>query len=231
MDANTVYNTIIYVANQFQRGNISPQRLNLIVQQGQTSFLDYCLGQMQQYQYGSPNARVQYGVNETARQRLTPFINPVSTLIIDATGLAPYPPSFEQVDAMYMNVPARTRIRFVPQHKAPNYISDPIDPIDTNPVYLLESGGFRFYPNTNFDGVALGTALLSFVQTPAAFNWVGTPFDANGRPQYNAGASAGLAWYDVDCLEIMSRALRMVGVNLGAGEVNQYAENIIKGGQ
>jgi hypothetical protein len=141
--ADTVYNLITYIANQFQRGNISPQRVNLIVQQGQTSFLDYCLGAMQQYQYGAPESRVQYAVNETARLRLTPFINPVSTLTIDSTGLAPSPTGFEQVDAMYMNVPARTRIRFVPQHKAPNYLSDPIDPIDTNPVYLLDTASIQ----------------------------------------------------------------------------------------
>ena len=230
MDANTVYNLLKFIPNQLQRGNLSPANINLIAQQAQTSFLDYCLGQMQQYQYGSPNARVEYAVNETARQRLTPFIPPVSTLTIDVTGLAPYPPNFEQVDAMYMNNPQRTRIRFVPQHKAPNYISDPIDPIDTNPIYLLESGGFRFYPNTTFDGNTLGTALLSYVQTPPVFNWASVP-DANGRPVYNAGGSQGLAWFDVDCLEIISRALKMIAVNLSAPEIGQYAQNIIDKGQ
>lgn len=230
MDANTVYNLLKFIPNQLQRGNLSPANINLIAQQAQTSFLDYLLGQLQQYQYGAPQSRVQYAVNETARLRLTPFISPVSTLTIDATGLSPYPPSFEQVDAMYMNVPARTRIRFVPQHKLPNYLSDPIDPIDTNPIYVLEDGGFRFFPSTDFDGTNLGTALISYVQTPPAFNWASTP-DSNGRPIYNAGSSTGYAWYDVDCLEIISRALRMIGINLSAPEVSQYADNIIKTGQ
>jgi hypothetical protein len=230
LTADFSYQLLLYCANQFQRGNVAPNKANLILQQAQTSFLDYCLGQMQQYQYGAPQSRVEYAVNETARLRLAPFIGPVSTLTIDATGLAPYPVSFEQVDAMYMNVPAKTRIRFVPQHKAPNYISDPIDPVDTNPIYLLESDGFRFYPNTNFDGNTLGTALISYVQTPPVFNWAYTP-DANGRPIYNAGGSTGYAWYDVDCFEIISRALRMVGVNLAAQEISGYAQNIIDKGQ
>jgi hypothetical protein len=38
-------------------------------------------------------------------------------------------------------------------------------------------------------------------------------------------------FYDVDCMEIISRALKMVGVNLGSPEIGQYAENLIKGGQ
>ena len=230
MDANTVYNLLKFIPNQLQRGNLSPARINLIAQQAQTSFLDYCLGQMQQYQYGAPQSRVEYAVNETARLRLTPFIDAVTTLTIDVTGLAPYPPNFEQVDAMYMNNAQRTRIRFVPQHKAPNYISDPIDPVDSNPIYLLESDGFRFYPNTNFDGVTLGTALLSYVHTPTPFNWAYT-LDGNGRPQYDAGNSHGYDFYDVDCLEIIARGLRMIGINLAAGEVGQYAQQIIDKGQ
>jgi hypothetical protein len=230
LTADFAYQILLYCANQLQRGNIAPDKANLILQQAQTSFLSYCLGQLQQYQYGAPQSRVEYAVNETARLRLTPFIAAVSTLTIDATGLAPYPGNFEQVDAMYMNVPVRTRIRFVPQHKLPNYLSDPIDPIDTNPIYVLEDEGFRFFPSTDFDGTNLGTALISFVSTPPAFNWASTP-DANGRPQYDAGSSTGYAWYDVDCFEIISRALRMVGVNLSSAEVSNYAQNIIDKGQ
>ena len=230
MDANTVYLLITDICNQFQRGNIPPARLNRIVQQGQTSFLDYSLGELQQYQYGNPNSRVQFGVNETARQRLTPFIPQPVVLNIDATGLAPYPTNFEQVDAMYIDLPTKPRIRFVPQHKASNYISDPIDQVDSNPIYLLENEGFRFYPNSDFDGNSLGTALLSYVKTPPIFNWVSTP-DRQGRPIYDSGSSTGLAWFDVDCLEIIARSLKMIGVNLGSPEISQYAQNIIDKGQ
>lgn len=230
MDSNTAYLIITDIANQFQRGNIGPARYNRLINQASTSFLDYLCGQMQQYQYGTPQSRVQYAVNETARLRLTPMIDPVTTLNVDATGLSTYPTAFEQVDGMYMNVPARTRIRFVPQHKLPNYLSDPIDPIDSNPIYILESGGFRFYPNTNFDGLSLGTALISYVHTPPVIVWNSTP-DAQARPQYTPAGSVGLPWYDVDCLEVISRFLKMIGVNLSAAEITQYAQGIIDKGQ
>jgi hypothetical protein len=230
VDSNTAYLIITDIANQFQRGNIGPARFNRLINQASTSFLDYLCGQMQQYQYGAPQSRVQYAVNETARLRLTPMIDPVTTLTIDNTGLSPYPTGFEQVDAMYMNNPARTRIRFVPQHKLPNYLSDPIDPIDTNPIYILESGGFRFYPSTDFDGTNLGTSLISYVHTPPVIVWAYT-LDGQGRPQYTTTGSVGLPWYDVDCLEVLSRFLKMIGVNLGAPEISQYAQGIIDKGQ
>lgn len=228
MTADTAYQLITYLANQFQRGNISPQRFNLIINQASTSFLNYLLGQFQTYNYGKPEARVQFGVNETARQRLTPLINPLSPLTIDSTGLAPYPTGFEQVDAMFSTT--MDRIRFFPQHRLYSYLNDPIDPINTNPGYVLESGGFRFYPNTTYNGTQLLGAKLSYVQTPPAIVWAYT-LDGNGRPDYNAGLSVGLPWYEVDCLEVISRALKMVGVNLEAAAVSQYGEGIMKQGQ
>lgn len=223
MDANTPYLLISYIANQFQRGNVSPARYQLIINQAQTSFLNYLLGQLQQYQYGSPASRVQFGVNETARQRLTPLIDSATTLTLDSTSFTPYPPAFEQVDAMYdINL---NRIRFVPQHKLPAYLDDPIDPVATNPIYILESGGFRFY------GLTPGTQVkLSFVHTPPAIVWNSAP-DGQGRPQYTAAGSTPPVWYDVDMLEVISRALKMVGVNLQAAQIGQYAEMIIDKGQ
>lgn len=227
MTVDFLYRLLQYIANQFQRGNTSPARFNLIIQQANISFLDYLLGQLQQYSYGSPAARVQFGVNETARQRLTPLIDPVTTLTIDVTGQAPYPADFQQVDAMYAGI---NRIRFVPQHKLPSYRTDPIDPISTNPIYILESGGFRFYPNTTDDGTASPVATLSYVKTPPTIFWGGTP-DGQGRPVYDPGTSTDPIWYPTDCLELVSRALKMVGVNLSAPEVSQYADGIIKQGQ
>lgn len=222
MDANEPYLLIKYVANQFQRGNISPARYNLIINQAQLSFLNYLLGQFQQYNYGKPNSRVQFGVNETVRQRLTPLIGPLSPLTVDVNGLSAYPGGFQQVDAMLTT--DLQRVRFVPQHKLYSYLSDSIDPIDTNPIYTLESGGFRFYPNS------LGAAKISFVGTPPTIVW-GSINDPQGRPVYNPATSTAPVWYDVDIYEIIARALSMVGVNLQAAEVSQYAAAIVKQGQ
>ena len=228
MTADTAYQLINYLSNQFQRGNVSPQRFNLIINQASTSFLNYLLGQFQTYNYGKPESRVQFGVNETARQRLSPLINPLSPLTIDATGLAPYPTGFEQVDAMFSTT--MDRIRFFPQHRLYSYLNDPIDPINTNPGYVLESGGFRFYPNTTYNGNQLPGALLSYVQTPAPIFWNSQP-DANGRPVYVSAGSTGMPWYDVDNFEVVVRALKMVGVNLSVNELLQYGDSIIKTGQ
>lgn len=211
-----------FITNKNQQGYLSPADFNNIINLAQYDFLDYLLGEFQQYQGGRPVAKVQFGMNESVRQRLTPFIAPPSLLAIDGTGLSPYPANYQQMDAMYdvyLN-----RIRYVQQHKLYSYINSQIDPIATNPIYLIQSNGFQFYP------VGVGQAKLSYVGTPPTIVW-GFTTDVNLRPVYNPAGSVDPAWYDVDMNEIIARALRMVGVNLESMEVSQYADQIKTQGQ
>lgn len=199
-----------------------------MINYAQLGFLDYLLGQFVSYQYGRPLSRVQFGMNEIVRQRITPLIDAVTTINIDATGFAAYPTDYQQADAL--NLTSLDRVRFVPQHKKYSYIKSRIDPVATNPIFLIESQGFRFYPNTNFNGVSLGTIQLSYVKTPPDIVWGNSP-DGQGRPIYNQGTSINPVWYDTDMDELIVRALEMIGVNLQAPEISQYAQMIKNEGQ
>lgn len=223
MNVNDLYELCLFIINKSLGGTFTQDEFNTVINRAQMSFLNYLLGQFVSYQYGRPLSRVQFGMNEIVRQRITPLISQPVPLTIDATGLAPYPNDFEQVDAVY--TASMDRVRFVPQHKLYSYLSSVIDPVTTNPIFLIESGGFRFYPNTDYNSVSLSGITLSYVHTPPAIVWASTP-DAQGRPQYNSGASKDPVWYEVDWMELVSRALSMVGVNLQANEISQYAQQI-----
>jgi hypothetical protein len=228
-----MYQIVQFVANKFiNGGDITPNEFNLLAPQAEYSFLNYLLGQFQDYQMGHPTARVEFGVNMVVRQRLSPLIGPLVQIAVDVDGLAPYPNNYQQWDAFFESNITR-RIRPVQQHRLYSYLNDPIDPILTNPIVTLESGGFRVYPNTNTNGATVpGSVLnLSYVQTPPGIVWGSTPDSTTGLPVYDPATSTDPVWYDVDCLEITARILRMVGVNLQSQEVGQFADLITKGGQ
>lgn len=223
MTADTAYKIIQFVINKNQQGYFSPDNFNTIFPAAELQYLDYLLGEFQQYQYGRPVPRVQFGMNETIRQSLTPLIGPPIPLAIDVTGLAPYPDDFQQVDAIYFDSP-EDRVRFVAQDKLYSYLRSRIDPVTTNPIYLIQDNGFKFYP------IGLTNATLSYVKTPPKTKWAFNP-DGNGRPVYDQANSVDPIWYDVDCFDIISRALKMVGVNLQAPAVIQYATELKNVGQ
>lgn len=222
MTVDFCYSLMNFLINKNQDGYLSPEQFNTIINQAQNSYMDYMLGEFQQYQYKQAQPRVGYSQNQNTRQRLTPIIYGYN-LNIDVTGFSPYPGNFQQVDAMW-SMYGFSRIRYVEQERLYSTVNSSIDPVATNPIYLIEDNGFRFYPITT------GQAKLSYVRTPNTIIW-GYTLDINGRPVYDPATSSDPEWYDTDMLEIISRALRMVGLNLQSNEISQYANEISKGGQ
>jgi len=220
--ADEVYRTIQLACSKNQSGYIDPDQFNLIIKLGGLGFLDYLLGQVEQYQPGRPQPRVALGMSKTIRLSLAAVIDPISSLAIDGTGLSPYPANLQMVDAMFTT--DMKKIRFVQQNKLDSYLNSSITPIDTNPIFLIDSAGFQFYP------ITLGTAKISYVHTPVEVIW-GFNNNPNGDPIYDPTTSVDPEWYDADMMQVIVRALALIGVNLQAAQVQQYAQMIKTQGQ
>jgi len=221
MNVNDMYRICQFAVNKAQNGYLTPSEFNLIINQAQVSYQDYLLGEFQQYQYGRPQARINYSQNENIRQRLSPLITQ-ATLTIDGTsGGAPYPADYVQADAI--TTTTLKRVRYVQQDALYSYYNSEIDPIETNPIYLLEPTGFQFYP------ITLGIAILTYVKDAPQIVWAYNL--VNGRPVYDSGASVQPVWDNVDLLEIIARALKLIGLNLQDGQVQQYANQVTQQGQ
>lgn len=215
---------IDFIVRKNQNGGITPSNFNLIINRAQYSYMDYLIGEFQKYLPGRPMAAVEFGQNQDIRQRLTPFIKTPTTLTIDgSTGVAPYPADFQAADAMRYGQYNR-RVKYIQQDRLDSHLNSYIDPVDTNPVYLTIDTGLQFYPAN------LGTARFSYIGTPPAIVWNYTS-DAYGRAIYNPVGSVDPAWYDLDAMQIVTRALAMVGVNLQLNAVQQYAAMIKNTGE
>ena len=59
----------------------------------------------------------------------------------------------------------------------------------------------------------------------------GYTLDVNGVPVYDPASSTQPVWGDATILEIIVRALRIIGVNLQYNDVNAYANEIKQVGQ
>jgi hypothetical protein len=220
MNVNDMYRICQFAVNKAQNGYLTPSEFNLTINQAQISYQDYLLGEFQQYQYGRPQARINYSQNENIRQRLSPLITS-ATLTINGSGEAAYPADYVQADTVITT--AFKRVRFVQQASLYSYYNSEIDPVATNPIYLLEPTGFQFYP------VTLGSAILTYVKDAPEIVWAYTT--VSGRPVYSSGTSVQPVWDNVDLLEIIARALKLIGLNLQDGQVQQYANQVTQTGQ
>jgi|ERR1039457_266749 hypothetical protein len=217
-----MYKLEAYIINKNQQGYLPPDKFNLINNQGQRSYIAYLLGDFQTYMPGRPVAKVELGENSIVRQRLSPVIYGY-ILNIDVNGNSPYPGDYLQTDAMW-SLYGYDRIAYVPQEKWYSSYNSVIDPVATNPIYLIKDTGFQFAPENT------GQAKLSYVRNPPDIIW-GYTTDGNGRPVYNPATSQDPIWDNLAIFEIICRSLRMVGVNLQSQVVSQFADEIKNSGQ
>ena len=229
---NDVYKIVLYITGKnLQQGYVSPEDFNNTINIAQYPYVAYLLGIFQQYQPGRPVARVEFGQNSVVRQRLAPIIYE-SFLTVNGAGYSPYPsaaalvPSngdYLQTDAMW-SAYGYERIREVQQHYFYSIYNSKIDPVASWPVYMIKNDGFQFAPFN------IGQARISYVIEPPDMIW-GYTLDVNGVPIYNAANSVQPVWDVASILEIIVRALRIIGVNLDYNQVNNYANQIEFQGQ
>jgi hypothetical protein len=224
MTVDELYKIEQLIINNNQNGNLTPDRFNLINDQAQWDYMEFLLGDFRKYIPGRPIPPVAWGMTGRIRQSLTPFIQPATTLSVNpSTGEAAYPPNYEMWDAMYWGI-YKQRVKFIQQGRLASHINSTINPVQRNPVFLSVYRGFEIYPNS------IGSVQLSYIRSPRPIRWVGTN-DIYGRLVYNQALSSNPEWQRTDMLEIIARAMRMMGVNLQANQVSQYAEQIKNQGQ
>ena len=223
MTIDEVYQIVLYsTAKNLSQGYVSPDDFNLTINQAQKSYVAYLLGSFQQYMPGRPVARVEFGQNTIVRTRLAPIIY-WTNLTVDPDGYCDYPEDYLQSDAMFTDEGYK-RIRCVQQDSLYSFYNSQIDPISTNPIYILEDTGFHFFPED------IGVAKLSYVANPPDMIW-GYTISGTGIPVYSSGASTQPVWDDASILEIIVRALSIIGVNLQLNVVEQYSMAIKNQGQ
>jgi hypothetical protein len=212
------------VLNKNQNGYFAPDVFNRLNNQAQFDYMNFLLGDFRKYQLGRPIPPTAWGMTARIRESLTPFILEPTTLAVNnTTGKVVLPSDYEMWDAMWWGS-NMARVKFIQQGRLYSHLNTSINQIATNPVFLSIKDNLTVYPFN------IGSVKLSYIRTPGEIKWAYT-LDSNGRPIYDSANSSDPEWQRFDCIQIMVRALRIMGVNLSANQVSQYAEVIKNNGQ
>lgn len=223
MSIDDIYKLCLFAIKKNNNGDLKPVDFNRLINAAQKQWLAYMLGNIQTYQPGRPIASHELGNNRTLRQRITPVIYGYILDVNATTGMSPYPGDFLQVDSMY-SIYGVKRVRFSEQNQLDSFYNSVIDPIASNPIYLVKDTGFQFYPTSQWQ------ARLSYVREPPRVEWAYTE-DVHGRPVYDPVHSIDPVFDDLTVLEIIVRVLALVGLNLQVAAVIGYSNEIKSNGQ
>jgi hypothetical protein len=221
MNVDEVYRLVRYICRKtIQLGYLPSEEFQLNFNASQVEYLNFLLGDFQQFSPNHPQARVEIGSSGILRQRLMPLHKQITLAI--ASGVANYPNDYLQVDSM--ETTAFKPVKYVQQHYLAAHINSVIDPIADNPIYLMTATGFQFYP------VSITSARFAYFSTPTDIFWNFT-LDGNNRRIYNPTGSINPIWNDLDIMEIVARMLVKIGVSLQAQDIRNFGEALKQQGQ
>ena len=175
-------------------------------------------GQLEAYQlYFSA-----YGVNQTIHDALLPF--KVRTQFTSATdGTVTFPSNYLHLLGGVFTVTGSTvnKVRFVSQDELPDALTAQLRAVSTSaPVATDISNGFYLYPQVQ------QTGFYSYMRLPIAPVLAVTLSGTDGRTvTYDPTNSVQIEFSDIYCNNILSRALKIIGVNMDEEGIEQFAQS------
>lgn len=225
---NEIFGFVKYLTLKNQAGSISATDLFYMWNNEQNAYQDDLLGKWQNRANGKTGANTGLILNETIKQKLSPFTLPITLTI--ASGVVTKPTDFIYELALRMNATGGTagsRIDKIDHDQIYSVIESVIDaPSVPNDLYYAVEyeNYYQLYP-TN----VAGNVSLDYVAQCRDIKW-GFTYDADKRQVYNAGTSVQPQWSQNVIVEITKRALKSLGLHFKDQDFEQYGQSNIQTG-
>lgn len=205
---------------KYQFGVFSGDEFSLTFNNAQRQLVAYLCGQIQDYQFGRPIARVSFEINKSVASILSPCVVNNTSIAITA-GVITEPADYYMLSDMrdVNDLP----IRWADYQRLANYLRSVVNPIASYPRYTEGNGTWNVYGVT-------GTAKIDYIRIPPDVKW--GHIDTSGREVYDPSTSTDPVWDDVTIVdEIFGRMLKLAGVSLRDPVLMNYGESTIKTGE
>jgi len=200
LNVNKVFRFVQFVANKEHRGWISPSDFNLAAEIAQLTL------------YSEKES--EYMQTKKVGAEMRPFVKKTSS---DAftTGTKAFPSNYRHLIRAYNAITYKPLKEVNPAELADIMDSSIVAPTASYPIIVERSDSFYVYPTDYSSDV-----IIEYLESPTEPVW-GYTITSN-RPVYASGSSTDFGFGDGSFLEISSRILEHVGINLGNTEISQY---------
>tara|TARA_Y100000361_G_scaffold39143_1_gene33484 strand:- start:18 stop:761 length:744 start_codon:yes stop_codon:yes gene_type:complete len=237
INVNSVYQTVLLILNQQQRGYITPDEFNKIGTQAQlTIFEGYTSDLNQQYrtqqndtEYANRIKNIEEKLQFFQRTAQIPYDVATSSFPLLDNPPVPIdnPPLVGTTDILYRLGSVFYRDYDLGEYVQPNELKQLIlspltQPTEKFPIYTYENNVLKLYPTSIQSGVS-----ISYLAKPQDVLWNFTTDPATGAYLYNAGTSIQ---FDLDVTEqdeLIMRILAYAGVIIQDPSIIQTAAQAV----
>jgi hypothetical protein len=208
-----------FITNKYQLGYVSGDEFNRLWRISELSHMDSLLGKEQQFSQGRPVPR--WGLDVTKRnvEGLAPFRYTI-TVNSGASGEISKMTDVAAIETV--NKTDGTKLQFVSPNRLSYILNSSVWNITDQPVYAEYDTYYRTYPENI-------SVVITAIKTPPFSKWAYIFIDEN--EVYDNLNSVDPIWKSTDCIEIIGRMCKHVGVSLKDGELVQYGQSIINQGE
>ena len=221
MTVDVCYQLMLSIMRKNQAGGLSAVLFQQFFNAEQTAYQSDLLGRWQARSNGKTGMSTGLIENETILTKLTPFTENNGLTVI--AGKAVKAVDFVYTLAMRIN---NMQVQALPKSQLAAMLTSVIDPPSTedNCYYYTE---YRDYYSFFPDSISL--ADVDYIRRPVDVIW-GFTYDANDRQQYDPGTSIDPEWMEADCVEIVRRCLKTLGVSFKDADFTNYGNSVIQTG-
>ena len=200
---NDIYNILLYIARKQRGVFISPDEAMTILDNGQLELTQKGFEQFQ--------------INQTIVDILSPFKEKVQTTT-QSDGQCVMPSNYAHLLGSVYTIYGSTvnAVKFVNEDELPLVLTNLLRPVNlSNPIAIDSALGFQVFPNTA--QTIFYTYLRSPVKPYLAYTQVGRTVT------YDPANSIQIEFYDIYINNIISRALKYLGINIDEQGIEQFA--------
>lgn len=209
-----------YVADIYQSGKMTGAEFTLLFNSQQSSYYEFLLGKVEQFQYGRPVPRVGIGMSNNITTRLSPFIKSI-TGQSPVAGALVKPSNFGRLVSMYETNSGRY-IELVDHSKMNSIKNSKI--LYALPYCVENSGNFLV-------GRVNDTVDMTYYPSkPDNVNWGSTSSGAYNEVN-DPSTSVNPLWMDMDVVKIIARMLKVHGISVDDQALVQYGQGVTNTGE
>ena len=200
---NDIYNILLYIARKQRGVFITPDEAMTILDNGQLELTQKGFEQFQ--------------INQTIVDILSPFKEKVQTTT-QSDGQCVMPSNYAHLLGSVYTIYGSTvnAVKFVNEDELPLVLTNLLRPVNlSNPIAIDSALGFQVFPNT------AQTIFYTYLRRPVkpylAYTQVGRTVT------YDPANSIQIEFYDIYINNIISRALKYLGINIDEQGIEQFA--------
>tara|TARA_R100001460_G_scaffold59302_1_gene99120 strand:- start:14470 stop:15162 length:693 start_codon:yes stop_codon:yes gene_type:complete len=217
VNIDTVYQTVLAIANKEQRGYVTPQEFNLFANQAQMEIFEQYFYDENQFSRIPGNSTEYSDMLDLLKEKISIFRQEANIALSLSSGLGVFPFSMYRLGNIHVGTSKEYKVQEVNKDELLNINNSIIAPSLTTPVFIKNGNEFTVYPIGAYSG-----SIVTYIKSPAPVNWSYNVIDENAI--YYPNSSAHFELHPSEQTSLVMKILSYAGITLKDNTLYQVGE-------